>query len=170
MTIDIKDVQDNFNKKHNISFDVIKKLFNGLKINKNTQCWEWQKGKTNGYGEITFNYKTYLVHRLMWQIFYGPIPNHDSYHGLCILHKCDNRKCCNPNHLFIETAGDNNRDRAQKGRGINGEQHKLSKLNEEDIQLIRKSSLSSRQVAKIINVSPTLIKNIRLFKTWRHVK
>ncbi len=166
----VEDIQANFNKKHDISSNIVNKIFNGLKVNKDTQCWEWQRGQTQGYGEITFNSKPHLVHRLIWQIFNGPIPDHDSYHGLCVLHKCDNPKCSNPDHLFLGTAGDNNRDRAQKERGIKGEQHKLSKLNKEDIQLIRKSSLSSRQVAKIINVSPTLIKNIRLFKTWKHIK
>ena len=40
----------------------------------------------------------------------------DDIVGLCVRHKCDNARCINPDHLEIGTWGDNNRDRAQRGR------------------------------------------------------
>lgn len=47
------------------------------------------------------------AHRVSWQIHFGPIPK-----GKLVLHKCDNKRCVNPNHLYLGTQGDNNYDRA----------------------------------------------------------
>jgi HNH endonuclease len=57
------------------------------------------------------------AHRLVWEYTYGPIPE-----GFQVLHHCDNPPCCNPEHLFLGTSLDNNRDRDAKGR--NGQRNK----------------------------------------------
>lgn len=77
-------------------------------------CWEWQ-GHRKKFGHGSFG-RSGLAHRHSWKLFRGPTPN-----GLCVLHKCDNPPCVNPNHLFLGTIRDNNEDRSTKGRnGING--------------------------------------------------
>lgn len=131
-----------------------------------TGCWEWDGGlgSSAGYGQYTVNYKNFLAHRVSYTTFYGDIPQ-----GMCVLHKCDNRACVNPYHLFLGTKGQNNKDRATKDRSCMGIAHPLHKLTEQDILEIRKSLLSSRKIAKVYGVSPTLIKNIRNYITWRHV-
>ncbi len=83
-------------------------------------CWEWKAGRFgNGYGHFTTTragiQSGHRAHRFAWVLATGPIPE-----GLCVLHKCDNRPCCNPQHLFLGTDLDNARDRDQKGRGWNG--------------------------------------------------
>lgn len=78
------------------------------------ECWPWT-GSLNvntGYGKIHENGKCLGTHRVAWGFAFGAIPA-----GMCVCHHCDNRRCCNPGHLFLGTKGDNNRDTRRKGRG-----------------------------------------------------
>ena len=75
-------------------------------------CWEWIGTITNeGYGVFGVEGGFSSAHRFSWKIHYGDIPD-----GLLVLHKCDNRKCVNPEHLFLGTHQDNMRDKIAKGR------------------------------------------------------
>lgn len=75
-------------------------------------CWEKQGFRhPEGYGAMYFRGKQYRSHVLMYMLAVGPIPK-----GVCVLHRCDNPPCCNPDHLWLGTRGDNLRDMAKKGR------------------------------------------------------
>jgi hypothetical protein len=80
-------------------------------------CWIWTGLTTSGgYGVIGLNRTTARTHRLSWEIHYGPIPRTSRPHDACVLHRCDNRTCVRPEHLFIGTQGDNMLDMYAKGR------------------------------------------------------
>lgn len=83
------------------------------------RCIEWSGarngvGPTGGYGVFGRGGQgrrlTY-AHRWAYALFHGAIPE-----GMCVLHHCDNPPCINPDHLFLGTKGDNNRDKTAKGR------------------------------------------------------
>ena len=77
-----------------------------------SNCLEWQGARnTAGYGFISIGCKIIRVHRLVWQLSYGDIPQ-----GFSVLHKCDNPPCIKLNHLFLGTPKDNTRDAILKGR------------------------------------------------------
>lgn len=77
----------------------------------NNECWNWIGACCRGYGLIRINRKNILSHRFSWGIHFGRIPE-----GLCVLHECDNRRCVNPNHLFLGTNQDNVDDKVNKNR------------------------------------------------------
>lgn len=65
----------------------------------------------SGYGQFTLFNRPQLAHRVAWMITNGPIPE-----GMLVLHKCDNRSCCNVDHLFLGTQSTNMADCISKGR------------------------------------------------------
>lgn len=150
------------------------------KLNEETGCIEWQGYLRGGYGNTTVRleskkHKTIGVHRLAYEHYVGKIPE-----GLLVCHKCDNRKCINPKHLFLGTYKDNMNDMIAKGRDGNrltncpvGEAHYRAKLTDKDVahaRQLRESGFTYRKLAKRFRVSePTIIDAINR-KSWRHVK
>jgi hypothetical protein len=130
-----------------------------------TECWEWQGGsRGNGYGAIKINKKVIDVHRVSWTLHFGLI-----LHGLCVCHKCDNRKCVRSDHLFLGTRDDNNKDMVTKGRNRRGK----TKLSPEDVENIRQEyrpgvkGYGFKALAKKYQVSHNAIKGIVRYKYWK---
>lgn len=129
-------------------------------------CWNWIAcTNPKGYGQFT----QLRAHRVSYELYVGPIPE-----GLSVLHKCDNRRCVNPDHLFVGTQDDNMKDMKRKGRKI-GVLHKdrrgpgRTKLSEEQYFSVCHDNRSSRKIAAELGVSHTVVVSIkRVFKGKSH--
>lgn len=117
--------------------------------------------------------RTVRAHRFAWELAHGPIPQ-----GLGVLHRCDNPKCVNPEHLFLGTQADNSHDMIAKGREsapplLSGTVHPSSKLTDAKVKSIRDlyaaGGTSLRKLAAQFRVSDRLIFNIVKRRTWKHV-
>ncbi len=133
-------------------------------------CWEWQLHRSaNGYGIIKLKGKNEYVHRLFYRIFNGPL------HGATtVLHRCDNKPCCNPSHLRKGTAADNIADCKAKGRHSYGTKQRTAKLTDKRVLDIRteyaSGSTSQHKLARKYGVSRTTLRNAMYGKSWNHVE
>lgn len=137
----------------------------------NSGCWLWIGSLHNaGYGQLRVgrmvdgSRKIEVTHRISWQLYRGPIPG-----TLCVLHKCDNRVCVNPEHLFLGTKGDNHADMRRKKRHLFGERHPGSKLTSADVMAIRESTESGLVIADRYGISDSHVSDIRNRKKWVHL-
>jgi len=138
-------------------------------IDEDTGCWDWTGYvNDNGYGKFYINGKPQRAHRVSHELYNGEIPE-----GMCVCHKCDNRKCVNPEHLFIGTQSDNMKDASNKGRVVlpmlNGEDCGSSKLIKSQVMDIFKSPLSHGKLASKHSVSKATVWKIKTGQTWSHV-
>lgn len=136
--------------------------------NPHTGCIEapWYKSRI-GYVRFRLNRsKIVLAHRLAYEIGIGPIAD-----GLLVCHRCDNRSCVNPEHLFLGTQADNMADMNAKGRGgwKTGSQHHRAKISDDDVREIRRSKGLLRQadLAARFGITQGAVSKIQRGDRWR---
>ena len=135
-----------------------------------TECWNWLGAvQGSGYGHIKIpkTRKNLLAHRVSYQIHYGDLND-----ALIICHKCDNKLCTNPEHLFQGTFMENTQDAVTKGRMYRGEQCHQAKLTESEVRSIRYlRGLGAKfcHIASLYFVSPQTISDIIRKRTWGHI-
>lgn len=134
----------------------------------NSGCWLWLGGvNRGGYGQVKRDQKNVLAHRLSWSIARGE----DAPSDRMVCHRCDNRLCVNPDHLFLGDAAINIADMMSKGRNrhVRGELQGGAKLTEADVIAIRADPRLQREIAANYNVTVSSISHIKARKAWRHV-
>lgn len=123
-------------------------------------CWNWiGVFAGGGYGRLRFHGKNIPSHRLSYILFKGEIPE-----GLWVLHKCDNKACCNPDHLFLGTVKDNVRDAMIKGLvNIKGVRNRFCCLTDEQVEelkALREEGKKYTTLARIFNCSEGHLRQI----------
>lgn len=133
-----------------------------------SKCWEWEGHVHNsGYGRLTNRRKTQYAHRFMWEAFYGEIPE-----GIDVCHRCDNKICVNPHHLFLGTRKDNMIDAKVKNRLQRGADRHNAVLTAEIVREARKRKAEGEKIvdiAKSLGVGKTTLGNAIRAKTWSHI-
>lgn len=80
-------------------------------------CWQWTRPpSTSGYGKMRIGKWHIAPHRIAYMLLFGDVPT-----GMVVAHRCDNKLCCNPEHLQICTPGDNTRDAVTRGQFPTGD-------------------------------------------------
>ena len=131
-------------------------------------CWEWQGALNNGgYGLVRRLGGLIVTHRYAYYLHHGELPKN------LACHKCDNRKCVRPDHLFDGTYADNRQDMLNKNRQrlTVGELHGSSILTEAQVLEIKERLKAQMQtsLAKEYGVGLTTIYDIAHGKTWKHL-
>lgn len=123
-------------------------------------CWTWIGTiSDHGYGRFFLDGTEHKAHRIAFAL-----GKNTALPGVVMVcHRCDNRVCVNPAHLFIGLAEDNNRDARDKGRTFtpralhNGN----GKLSDEQVAEVLASTEKGNAIARRLAVSPALISMIR---------
>ena len=127
------------------------------------QCWPWNGPKNDaGYGR----FKDTMAHRVAFALIHGPIPD-----GLIVRHRCDNKPCCNPQHLLVGTNQDNSNDAVERGQIARGERHGRTRLTAENVTYIRQNpqSLKITALAARFGVCKATVSYIRSGRSWKVV-
>ncbi len=139
----------------------------------NSGCWLWIGSISYlGYGLILYRGRTRSAHRVSYFLYKGPINS-----NLEVQHSCDMRCCVNPDHLSLGDHAKNMRDSSIRKRYKNvkiGMENLASKLTDSDVLAIRETPLLKRgdqeRLAEKFGVDDAIIRRIKDFKLWKHVK
>lgn len=143
-------------------------------------CWEWT-GCVNrsraGYGSFGLNGKMVLAHRLSYALNHPLTTELLEHPDICVCHKCDNRRCVNPEHLFLGTQTDNMKDMIAKGRDANrdrkGEDKGRAILTEAQVREIRtkyaNGGISYQKLGVEYGVKKSTINFIISRRNWSHI-
>lgn len=152
--------------------DALAYLYRRISQDEKTGCWNWlQSVGSHGYGNAYWNKKVRTAHRFSYFLHKGDPGN------LHILHRCGNRRCCNPDHLYAGTDKDNHLDAVKDGTHsppprFKGEEVGNAKLTDRQAAEIKRLLLLGMTATKIAgkyNVSISTVSLINRGRRYAHV-
>lgn len=134
-------------------------------IQKTDYCWLWTGSiNHNGYGRLAIGGKSFLAHRLVYQLETG-----EDISGKVVRHfVCDNPPCCNPAHLKSGSMYDNAQDMVNRSRHAHGETS-YAKLTAIQVLAIREDQRAKQEIADDYKVARKTISHIKNKSTWKHL-
>jgi len=135
-----------------------------------SECWGWTKSLKEQYGIISVSgFSKTRAHRASWIIHFGEIPE-----NMCVLHKCDNPACTNPEHLFLGTRAENNADMVSKKRNkkFPGSTNPRAIITDDVALLIKKmlsDKVSATKIAIDLGIKRHIVYGIKYNKNWRSI-
>lgn len=134
------------------------RFWSKVDVRQPSQCWEWEASHNQqGYGQFRYAGTMRPAHQVAFALSFGPAPDH-------VLHKCDNRSCVNPSHLYNGTNMDNVQDRVNRGNQLLGEDVPVSKLNEGDAEEIREryesEDVTQQELAEEYDISQSNVSRV----------
>lgn len=154
-----------------IEQDRIKLFWSKVRKAEGDGCWEWT-GCTGhfGYGMFFDRARRNNVgaHKFAFEQANGPVPP-----GYFVCHRCDNPRCCRPDHLFLGLPADNSQDMASKGRSLKGARHPNSKLTEEMALTIRRrhaAGETNEAIALDLGLHHDHVSKITSGRAWAHLE
>ena len=149
----------------NLSREDRKRFLNKINVKDSNGCRNWTAAVNNkGYGRFKLDGRFPLAHRIAWELVNGPIP-----YGKLVLHKCDNPRCCNTDHLYIGTYSDNNSDRAKRNNCSQGGGRsdipassilKIRNLHKDKFPNRDRHEISAKEVGRRFNISTSTVLRI----------
>lgn len=149
------------------------RFWSKLEIATQSKCWNWKGAVSkNGYGSFKFDGVAVTASRLAYFLWYNKDPG-----SMMVLHTCDNRRCCNPHHLYLGDVKQNSRDMVERGRHrtgpVVGSGNGNAKLTEADVMAIRAMFAAGKtniEIAARYGVKHQTISKIRRGYFWKHVQ
>lgn len=135
------------------------------KVNKTSEsCWLWTGTLNHGYGRFWYNNENHGAHQISYFLY------NKKWAKNFVCHTCNNPLCVNPLHLYDGTPLQNSADRVGAGTLLKGDKNPSSKLNDEQVLMIRKDPRTLKEIAKDFNVHLSLISLIKQRKIWSHLE
>lgn len=157
--------------------DFAERFWSKVRRGRRNECWPWLAGsRGNGYGAVKVRKKVVDAHVVAYELQHGarPLP------GIWVTHKCDNRKCCNPNHLVAGTPTDNFNDMVERGREcltggptpphVPGELHGAAKLTWVAVREMRALAVDGANLGDLsvrFGVHRAQVRRIVLGERWK---
>ena len=141
--------------------DLVKKHLQRYSVD-NNGCWNWTGPLRNGYGHMRAGAATIGAHRFFFENHVRRLNA-----GEWVLHRCDNKQCVNPDHLYAGSQRDNVRDAVERGLYIGN--MSAAKLTADDVAAIRLSNASTVSIAREYGMSNSAIRAVRKGETYLNV-